>query len=396
MTRMKKEDAQYDDMDRSIAIRMSPSSSGCSETVLASTPMLPLPLCTACRTELCDTVLLPCMHISCCQQCAFSLLDDHQPCPLPCCSITIERIVPVRIDSERELALANKRRTDKAASNSTRPTTKKRSGSPQLQPQESERSLRQCQRDESTPQQLTKVEQLKQNFPQTLQFPCKTEDDVPQTTALLPDLNDATKAAAAPADESLPSPPTNTTLSINSDDTVSAATESSPSPNSITSAANALETLASISNQLLASPAIPLIPTITPTALLGITAEQALASATVPTPHLIRCRVTTGVVRFTCSACHRVFEGNSSNAHLHMTTHHNLRFVPVLCEDGQVKFRKQRTQRGAQQDEAAADPHPSALYTPNISSGAQRCSDLALHTASFTGPCYHYTPIQHH
>ena len=103
---------------------------------------------------------------------------------------------------------------------------------------------------------------------------------------------------------------------------------------------------------------------VTPTAS-AVSAEQ---PSTPQGPHLVRCRVKTGVVRFTCSSCSRVFEGNSSNAHLHMTTHHNVRNVPVLCEDGQVKYRKQRVQRSAEADDSGVSKPVGDSITTNMSS----------------------------
>ncbi len=74
-----------------------PTAGGTAATVTPATAPDEL-LCAICGAESCDVLLVPCLHVTCCQPCALSLLKDKQPCPL--CSAPIQRILPIRLDQE--------------------------------------------------------------------------------------------------------------------------------------------------------------------------------------------------------------------------------------------------------------------------------------------------------
>ena len=74
------------------------AASGVPPSTLSSSPAV----CTVCNTEVCDALLLPCYHVTCCQSCGLWLMKEHKPCPR--CFTVIQRIIPVRIEKEVEEA----------------------------------------------------------------------------------------------------------------------------------------------------------------------------------------------------------------------------------------------------------------------------------------------------
>ena len=324
-----------------------PSAARATSTPTPLASPSPQAQCTVCAKELCDALLLPCYHVSCCQPCGLKLMESEKPCPR--CSTSIQRIIPIRLEQGSEMA-PHKPIADKASQR-----TRKRASSPR----ESGRSIRRRQRDEQPQQANSILQQLQQIDQDATQH----STSQPQQSASKASTETAAGNKAVAAEVAHQSPlPSHSTDFVKLEPAASTTLVSTP--------LDPLDTLASISHQLLSAPvepapALPIVDAsvVPPSSdgsavpsLVTVSIEQpSLTGSTTSillTPHLIRCRVKTGVVRFTCSACGRVFEGNSSNAHLHMTTHHDIRNVPVLCEDGQVKFRKQRTQRPPDSSEA--------------------------------------------
>lgn len=318
--------------------------------VTSDSSMCQLP-CVDCKMAVCDALLSPCCHVTCCQRCAVLRMEDDRLCPR--CSTHIKRIFSVCVDPTREI-LPLKRKLDKTSSGGT---IKKRAA----HPRDSNGSVQQHQRDEQTHSPLHSSQ---------MQLPMSATAgaDTQQITAL-PDTASGSPVAAM--EVSHPH-----TVKEQIADTVKSTSAASIVDHSLTNTEtsdffNPLETLASLSNQLLSSPSSPVpnasvaspAPSDSGASNPSLSVEQAGVSSSFSEPHLIRCRVKTGVVRFTCSVCARVFENNSSNAHLHMTTHHSVTRVPVMGEDGQVKYRKQRTHRHAADGAAAGIESPSHELT---------------------------------
>ena len=56
--------------------------------------------CAVCHVLPRDALLLPCYHVSCCQQCAQLLMAQGRPCPT--CASSVLRTVPIRLEQAVE------------------------------------------------------------------------------------------------------------------------------------------------------------------------------------------------------------------------------------------------------------------------------------------------------
>ena len=358
-----------------------------------STSAPPPEPCTVCHAASRDALLLPCYHVSCCFPCGLELMKQGRPCPK--CSSIITRTISIKMEQAVE-SMSLVATTIAPVSGGSAVLTKQTGA-----PVDAEMSTRRSAGDERSHPAVSKHVQQRHedtHSGQQLTFDRAGSDE--QLSATVSQMSETaagvgvmhhpplmTHSAAAPSssltlsfDPSVAVPtkqprtvagsmlepakleeqiksarakkavePVEATSAALSTEPAHAASLSAVSPGELAAAA-----ILSQHMQLEAVPGAPIdsvLPAAVVTESVDVTPIASPVSAELPSipqgPHLVRCRVKTGVVRFTCSACSRVFEGNSSNAHLHMTTHHNVRNVPVLCEDGQVKYRKQRVPRSA-------------------------------------------------
>ncbi len=319
------------------ASRPTPAAPQDTSTTAAVLPLTPsLAPCAVCNSAEADALLLPCQHASCCQQCAGKLKEQYKSCPRPGCTSGIQWII----------AIERKHRTQEVCYHVPPATA-----------------------SEPPPGKLSAPLAVVES---TLSKPPPQTGSVSQQSSSQPPQSMTTAATQSPAVHFLASttaPPPALANEVKVAVVGSAATLSvvphSSVPVTPLGAAvvfdqpiDPLLNLALVASDskidpLLASPEVPIPAASIGTATIVVPPVDSIALVTpalqaqslppaLQIPHLRRRRVQTGVVRFTCSACNRMFEGNSSNAHLHMTTHHNVRNVSVVYEDGQIKQRKTR------------------------------------------------------